>query len=310
MKKIKKMKKISGISLSILRTVHLLFIVLFFGGLAVLLVILEFKSSGSLILSSAEVDLIIYRLNGNLIYYSFLGLTTTAIIYGLFTNWGILKHRWIIIKWVLLFTIAGIYIIVFSPSINGIVSLSSGGLNSREAETLYEVLLRKSISSNITLISILLIIFFISTLKPFGRRIYDLLSENKIARISIFVLLMLSVGFGIMGSLNLNRLRSMEINNPDLTNTDNGIYKGEFNDGAGIYTVEVEVNNHRISQVKMETERKSVYVNYARPIIDIIVKQQTVNVDAITGATTTSKCIMKAAENALKKAGTGDHLTK
>jgi uncharacterized protein with FMN-binding domain len=120
----------------------------------------------------------------------------------------------------------------------------------------------------------------------------------------------LSVGFGIMGSINLNRLRSMEINNPDLMKIDDGIYKGEFNDGAGIYTVEVDVNNHRISQVTMETERKSVYVNYARPITDRIVKKQTVNVDAITGATTTSKCIMKAAENALKNKRKGDHLTK
>jgi uncharacterized protein with FMN-binding domain len=274
--------------------------VLFFGGLAVLFVILELKLSDSLVLSTAEVDLIIYRLNGNLIYYSFLGLTTTAIIYGLFTNWGILRHRWIIIKWVLLFTIAGIYIIVFSPSINGIVSLSNGGLNSGEARNLYEALLRKSISSNIILTSILLIIFFISTLKPFGRRASDILSENKIVRISILVFLGLSVGFGIMGSMNLNRLRSMKINSPDLMNINDGFHKGEFNDGVGIYTVEVDVSNHQISRVTMETERKSVYVNYARPITDRIVKNQTVNVDAITGATTTSKCIMKAAENALK----------
>jgi uncharacterized protein with FMN-binding domain len=304
------MKKLIGNSLTILKTVHLLCIVLFFGGLAAILVILGLKLSGNLILSSAEADFIIYQLNGNLIYYSFIGLTTTAIIYGLFTNWGILRHRWIIIKWVLLFTIAGIYIIAFSPSINGIVSLSSGGLNSGETENLYEALVRKSIFYNIILISILLIIFFISTMKPFGRRSSDILSENKTARISILALLLLSLGFSIMGSLNLNRLRSMEIHNLDLTNTDDGIYKGEFNDGAGIYTVEVEVNNHRISKVKMETERKSVYVNYARPITDRIVKQQTVNVDAITGATTTSKCIMKAAENALKNKGKGDHLTK
>jgi uncharacterized protein with FMN-binding domain len=304
------MKKLSGNSLAILKTVHLLFIVLFFGGLAVILVILGLKSSGSLILSSAEADLIIYRLNGNLIYYSLLGLTATALIYGLFTNWGILRHRWITIKWILLFVIAGIYIIVFSPSINGIVSLSSGGLNSGEAGNLYEALLRKTIFYNIMLVSILLIIFFISTIKPFGRRSSDILSENRIARISIFALLILSAGFGIMGSLNLNRLRSMEINNPDLTKISDGIYKGEFNDGAGIYSVEVTVSNHRISQVTLETERKSVYVNYARPVTDRIVEKQNTLVDAITGATTTSKCIMKAAENALKKAGTGDNPAK
>lgn len=304
------MKKLTGNSLSILKTIHLLFIVIYFGGLTAIMVILALKSAGNLISNSVEADIIIYRLNNFLIYYSFLGLTITAIIYGLFSNWGILRYRWIILKWILLFTVAGIYIIVFSPSINGIVSLSSGGINSGETEKLYETLMRKSIFYNIILISILLIIFFISTIKPFGRRNSDILSESKIARITILALLLLSAGFGFMGSLNLNRLRSMEINNPDLLTIDDGIYKGEFNDGAGIYTVEVAVNNHRISHVTMETERKSTYVNYARPVTGRIVEKQTVLVDAITGATTTSKCIMKAVEDALKKGEKGNHISK
>ena len=70
--------------------------------------------------------------------------------------------------------------------------------------------------------------------------------------------------------------------------------------------MEIEINNHVISHVNLKTERKSSYIDYARPVTGRIVEKQKLDVDAITGATTTSKCIMKAAENALKGAKKGD----
>jgi uncharacterized protein with FMN-binding domain len=241
-----------------------------------------------------------------MVYYSLLGLATTSIVYGLFTNWGILRYRWIIIKWLLLFTLAGVYIVVYSPCINGIVSLSSGGMNSDDAKVVYERLLQKSFYSNIILLSILIIMFFISTIKPFGKRNSDFLSENRIAWISLLIIVILSVGFLFMGSANLNRLRTMKINSPDLSSLNDGIYTGEFNDGGGTYFVEIEIKNHIISHLNLRTSRRSSYVDYARPVIGRIVEKQTLTVDAITGATTTSKCIMKAAENALKGATISD----
>jgi len=42
-------------------------------------------------------------------------------------------------------------------------------------------------------------------------------------------------------------------------------------------------------------------VTYAEGVFTKIVKQQKVDVDVVTGATTTSKAFMKAAENALSK---------
>lgn len=293
------MKKLTGSSVTILKTLHLLFITLYFGGLFASLIILRLHITGSLNLSGSNADLILFRLDGFMVYFSLLGLATTSIVYGLFTNWGILKYRWIIIKWLLLFTLAGVYIVVYSPCINGIVSLSSGGMNSVDANVIYEGLLQKSFYSNITLLSILIIIFFISTMKPFGKRNSDFLSENRIAWISILIIVILSVGFLFMGSANLNRLRTMDIISPDLSALNDGIYTGEFNDGGGTYSVEIEINNHVISHINLITSRKSSYVDYARPVIGRIIEKQTLTVDAVTGATTTSKCIMKAAENAL-----------
>lgn len=298
------MKKLAGMYLTILKTFHLLFIGIYFGGLLATQIILRLLISGSSISDSGTHELILYRLDSIMIYFSLLGLATTSIIYGLFTNWGIMKHRWLIIKWLLLLILGGIYIIVYSPAINGIVSLSSGGINSDDTKKLYESLVQKSSHSGIILLLLVLTIFFISTIKPFGKRNSDFLTENKFARISIIAFIILSVGFGIMGSLNLNRLRNMNIQNPDMSSINDGKYKGEFSDGGGVYKVEIEINNHSISQITMNTDRKSQYVYYARPVTSRIVQKQSLNVDVVTGATTTSKCILKAAENALKGAKT------
>jgi uncharacterized protein with FMN-binding domain len=298
------MIKLKGSYLAILKALHLLFVASFVGGLIVCLVILGSKTAGEIVIGPDESDIMIYRINSSLVYYSLFGLTITAIIYGLYTHWGILKHRWIIIKWFLLFIVAGIYIATFKPSINGIAALSSGSQNTGEIMNLYHELIRKSIVNNILILSFLVIIFFISTLKPFGRRSSDLLAENRIARVSIISVVILSAGFFVLGWMNLNRLRTMSISSPDLSTIGDGIYNGEFSDGGGVFQVEVEIDNHRISNLDLETDRNSKYVDYARPVITRVIEQQTLNVDAVTGATTTSKCILKAVEEALNNADT------
>ena len=37
----------------------------------------------------------------------------TGVIYGMFTNWGFFKHKWIIVKWILGITIIIVGIFVF-----------------------------------------------------------------------------------------------------------------------------------------------------------------------------------------------------
>ena len=80
---------------------------------------------------------------------------------------------------------------------------------------------------------------------------------------------------------------------------DDGIYNGEAEAGSYVYKVKVEVQNHRIVNIEGIDNRKSSYVSYAEGVFTKIIKQQKVDVDAITGATTTSKAFMKAVENAL-----------
>ena len=98
----------------------------------------------------------------------------------------------------------------------------------------------------------------------------------------------------------MSALRAMPIEEIDLMNYDDGIYEGVFESGGGPYTVHVYIEHHKITDIRLMTVRRSKYLHYARAVIPRIIDHQSPAVDGITGATTTSKCIMKAVENALK----------
>jgi len=295
------MNKLSGNYLKIIKAFHIAFIAISFGGLIAIEAILYLKLSDSNLTFSDSSDFIIYSLNNGLIYYSFLGIATTALIYSLYSSWGFLRFYWIFIKWLLLLLIAVIYVYVFSPYINALASLSDPGLQLNTEKNEYTILMSHSFRLNIVLIIIYVSVFFISTIKPFGKRKNDLLSENKIARITILCTIIFTVTFGVFGSVNLNKLRNMDIQDPNLAVFDNGVYKGKFIGGGGNYLAAVEIINHTIKNIQIETTRKSKYFRFAEPVIQRIIETQKVNVDAITGATTTSKCIMKSVEIALIK---------
>lgn len=69
--------------------------------------------------------------------------------------------------------------------------------------------------------------------------------------------------------------------------------------GGFTYEVTAIVQDHMITDLKVTKNRNSAYARFAEGVIHRIIKNQNANVDVITGATTTSKALMKAAENAL-----------
>lgn len=86
----------------------------------------------------------------------------------------------------------------------------------------------------------------------------------------------------------------------DLSKLHDGTYHGESVFGGFTYKVDIIVVNHSITDIKIISNRKVSYARFAEGVMPRILKAQNANVDAITGATTTSKALMKAVENALK----------
>mgnify|MGYP000344232860 CR=1 FL=1 len=96
-----------------------------------------------------------------------------------------------------------------------------------------------------------------------------------------------------------DEIRQMTINNVDLSKLDNGTYNGEFAYGRYTYKAEVAVSNHIIESIKVEHGRDSIHAKEAEGVIDNVISKQAIDVEVISGATTTSKAILKAVEYAL-----------
>lgn len=91
----------------------------------------------------------------------------------------------------------------------------------------------------------------------------------------------------------------IEIENIDVSNIEDGTYAGECNVGYIYAKVEVQVEDGKITAIEM-LEHRTERGQKAETLAEDIVKEQRINVDVVSGATNSSKVIMKAVENALR----------
>jgi uncharacterized protein with FMN-binding domain len=94
--------------------------------------------------------------------------------------------------------------------------------------------------------------------------------------------------------------KDLEISNVDVSTIKDGIYVGNADNGLVKATVSVEISNGIILNISI-LEHDNLLGKPAEKIIDSIVEQQSLDVDAITSATYSSDTIRKAVENALRQ---------
>jgi len=88
---------------------------------------------------------------------------------------------------------------------------------------------------------------------------------------------------------------------PDLTLIEDGIYRSfyDLSSTPVKVTLDVTVQNNKITSIKIIDHRRSPIGKKAENIIDQIIELQILDIDAVSGATASSKAILKAVENAL-----------
>jgi uncharacterized protein with FMN-binding domain len=131
---------------------------------------------------------------------------------------------------------------------------------------------------------------------------------KKIGIIVGIVLGIAAIGFGIfyfsyLAPLNetYKEIRTMKIEEVDFGKLADGVYQGEYSYSSTICKVEVKVEGHSIKGIEVLSTGENEHAKKAEEVLDKVKKQQTLQVDVVTGATTTSKALLKATENALKK---------
>jgi len=282
-----------------LKFFHIILTASIFGSLLAILIILMVKENYNMITENTfVVDLSILKIFTWGVNYAFFALMLTSFLFGLFTEWGFVKHRWIIFKWIIVLSMFAVTCFGLGPAINGMTSISDAGLSNSLSREYLNFQQKAIVYILIELVSILLI-FGVSVLKPWGIRNVKRRIKQKTVVMILVPLIAIGIGIATINTMNLNKIRNMAIKNIDFTKISDGIYKGEAQAGNYTYKVRVTIENHKIVNIDGLDNRKSPYVTYAEGVFTKIIKQQKVDVDAITGATTTSKAFMKAVENAL-----------
>ncbi|MDR0386478.1 MAG: FMN-binding protein [Treponema sp.] len=103
-------------------------------------------------------------------------------------------------------------------------------------------------------------------------------------------------------ALNLSAIRAEM---PDLSGKADGTYRGEYDlpKAPVRVTLDVRIQDARITGIDVVKHICSPIGKKAEKITDQIIAKQSLDVDAVTGATGSSKAILKAVEDALKEEG-------
>ena len=100
---------------------------------------------------------------------------------------------------------------------------------------------------------------------------------------------------------NMKELTVLTIPNVDITNAEDGTYEGSYEVFPVAAKVKVTLENHKIKAIEL-IEHKNGQGKAAEVLPDKVVEAQTLDVDIVSGATYSSKVILKAIENALNSA--------
>lgn len=128
--------------------------------------------------------------------------------------------------------------------------------------------------------------------------------KKKILWHRIFVIFMALgvIGHFIIYLIDFNNYKrnvaSIEINSINLKNVEDGLYIGECNVGYIYAKAEVKVKNGMIVSINILEHRNERGQN-AENIINYIISEQEIDVNAVNGATNSSNVIKKAVEKAI-----------
>ncbi len=123
--------------------------------------------------------------------------------------------------------------------------------------------------------------------------------SKKVLLITFIAVIFLFIAGKIMIGNMVRNVQNISVSMPDLSNVQDGNYIGEYSLAPVHVKVEVSVSNHQITNITI-LQHDNGLGSTAESIINDVVEEQSLGIDAVSGATVSSKCILKAVENAIE----------
>jgi len=287
----------------LLKAVHVASAGVWLGGLVAVVVILAAGPDRVAGRGRFGLDLAAYTIHETVLFWAFVVTLVTCFGFALFTAWGFFRHHWITAKWILAAGLFAITLWLQRPELGGVVGLSDAG-HDAAGEHGYAGYRAAAVRLAAIQLAIVVVAFGLSTIKPWGaRKVRPLAGARRRAvLIAVVVAGALGAGLGVWNHLRLRELRALPVADLDARGLAPGVYRGRHACGLA-YAVDVTVAGDRITRVDAVAGVDSAYGRLATAMLDRVVASQSPAVDAITGATTSSRCLMKATEQALLAAG-------
>lgn len=112
----------------------------------------------------------------------------------------------------------------------------------------------------------------------------------------IFVLVILGAGFYLTRGLASGK--DIVVNAVTPSNLKDGDYNGKYKSGRWANELKVTVKDGKISAIEVVGDVTFPKPEWTKQLFDRIIKEQSLTVDVVSGATVTSKAYMKAIEDA------------
>lgn len=287
---------------NILKLFHLLFIAVTAGGLAAVLFLVIIKSGFKNPAGIFPLDYAAFKIFDIPVTYGFFMLLASSYVFSFFTEWGFLRFRWVAVKWLALLLLFFTSSFWLAPSLNGMVSLSDAGFHTGAAKADYGNFTVNAAAASAVSLALMFFAFLLSVLKPWGPMKLKISVNRGVVLIVTLAVAGIGIAMGVLSSVMMSQYRNMKIEDTSSWKLRDGAYEGKAVVAGFVYRTRVVIKKGRIDSVQVLENRKSPYAYYAEGVISKVVRDQNANTDTVTGATTTSKALLKSVENALRKA--------
>ena len=124
---------------------------------------------------------------------------------------------------------------------------------------------------------------------------------KKVVLICVGVFIITIITFGIAITDGLSEGMKVTLTGIDLSNIPDGSYSGSYEYKRWSNSVIVHVSDNRITGIEVDKDVSGAAVTDAfNEIVNRVIAAQDTTVDAVSGATVTSKAYLKAIEDALE----------
>lgn len=122
----------------------------------------------------------------------------------------------------------------------------------------------------------------------------------KVLSLVVIALLLVTGGMVVYLSQGLSGMKELPVGEIDPSRFEDGIYHGRFEGARWTNEVAVSIRDHQIEDIELIEDVRFVSEGVSEEVFGAVVREQSLQVDTVSGATATTNAYLKAIETALR----------